>query len=175
MNGRKTSRFLSKKHFGGSRPGKSLMRPNVRVIEKPGHEPSLEVFLKKGPEVAKAQRVFELFPESFDDGNGAGLTDSAESLPYSEAGEKLPKSGVDVLAALVGYSDIGITDLMPSPGLCRLDVAQNRRRCSSPSCSRHNQSPSRKASSLSAGRYRAGLSPRGVVRESAFSFKLRSA
>ena len=79
------------------------MRPNVRVIEKPGYEPSLEVFLKKWPEVAKAQCVFELFPKSFDDGNGAGLTDSAEPLPYSEAGEKPPKSGVDVLASLVGY------------------------------------------------------------------------
>ena len=151
------------------------MGPIVSIKKKPGCEPSLEVFLKKWPEGTKAQCVFELFPKSFDDGNGAGLADGAEPVPDTESEEKPLKSGVNELASLVGYSDIGITDLMPSPGLCRLDVAQNRRRCSSPSCSRHNQSPSRKASSLSAGRYRAGLSPRGVVRESAFSFKLRSA
>jgi len=41
--------------------------------------------------------------------------------------------------------------------------------------SRHNQRPSRKANSLSSGRNRAGLTPSGVVRESAFSFKRMSA
>ena len=60
------------------------MGPKVREIEKPGFEPSLEVVLKKGPEGAKAQYAFELFPKSFDDGNGAGLTDGAESVPDSK-------------------------------------------------------------------------------------------
>jgi hypothetical protein len=41
--------------------------------------------------------------------------------------------------------------------------------------SRHNQSASRKANSLSSGRYRAGLTPSGAVRESAFSFNRMSA
>ena len=41
--------------------------------------------------------------------------------------------------------------------------------------SRHNQRFSRKASSLSSGRYRVGLTPSGTVCESAFSFRRRSA
>jgi integrase/recombinase XerD len=40
---------------------------------------------------------------------------------------------------------------------------------------RHNQRLSRKASSWSSGRYRPGLTPRGEVRESAFSFNFMSA
>ncbi len=40
---------------------------------------------------------------------------------------------------------------------------------------RHNQRPSRKANSLSSGRYRVGVTPNGSVCESAFSFKRISA
>lgn len=66
-----------------------------------------EVILKKRPERAKAQCVFELFPESFDDGNGAGLADGAESVPDTESEEKPLKSGVDKLAPLVRYKVSG--------------------------------------------------------------------
>jgi hypothetical protein len=71
MNGLKPSRSLSKKHFGGSGSGKALMGPIVGEIIEPGFEPSLEVVLKERREGAEAQRVFELSPKSFDDGNGA--------------------------------------------------------------------------------------------------------
>ena len=107
MDGRKASRFLSEKHFGGSGPGEALMRAECSCKEKPGFEPSFEVFLKKGPEGTKAQCVFELFPKSFDDGNGAGFSDGAEPMPDPESEEKLLKSGVDELFPLVRYKVSG--------------------------------------------------------------------
>ena len=102
MNGREIGRSLSEKHLGGSCPGKALVGPDVREKEEPSFEPSLEVLLKKRPEGAKAQCVFELFPESFNDGNGAGFSDGTEPLSDPEAKEKLSESGVDELASLVG-------------------------------------------------------------------------
>jgi hypothetical protein len=78
------------------------MGPNVRKVVEPGFESSLEVLLKKGPERAKAQHAFELFPESFDDGNGAGLADGAESMPDTEAEEELPESRVRKLRPTIG-------------------------------------------------------------------------
>ena len=74
-----------------------------------------------------------------------------------------------------GYADIGITADMPSPGLCRILFKYLGWRRSSHVLIRHNQRPSRKANSLSSGRYRVGLTPRGSVHESAFSFKRMSA
>jgi hypothetical protein len=72
-------------------------------VEEPDLEPSLKVLSKKGPKKAKAQRVFECFPKTFDDGNGAGLANGTETLLDSKAAKKPPKSGLGKLWALVGY------------------------------------------------------------------------
>jgi hypothetical protein len=64
---------------------------------------------------------------------------------------------------------------MPAPGLCRLYITSRLWRGSGCVLTRHNQRPSRKANSLSSGRYRVGLTPSGSVRESAFSFNCMSA
>ena len=83
-----------------------------------------------------------------------------------------PEIGLQSHAA---YADIGIIVSMPTPGLCRILFKDIGWRGSSRVFIRHNQRPSRKANRLSFGRYRVGLTPRGSVHESAFSFKRMSA
>jgi hypothetical protein len=64
---------------------------------------------------------------------------------------------------------------VPTPGLCRIVFQSIGWRGSGHVLNRHNQRPSRKANSLSCGRYRVGWTPSGAVRESAFSFNRMSA
>jgi len=65
-------------------------------------EPSLKGLLEKGLKGAKAQGVFEGFPKSFDEGDGADLTDGAETVWHTKAGKKLAEPGVGELGTLVG-------------------------------------------------------------------------
>ena len=73
----------------------------------------------------------------------------------------------------VPYADIGITNIMPTPGLCRAGRGQPLLAGHSGAAMRHNQRASRKASSLSSGRYRPGLEFVAVRRASAFSLSRR--
>jgi len=65
-------------------------------------EPSREVLLEKGLEEAKAQRVFESFPKTLDEGDGADLADGAETVSHTKAGKKLSEPRVGELGTLVG-------------------------------------------------------------------------
>lgn len=65
-------------------------------------EPSLEVLLEKGLKEAKAQGVFEGFPKSFDECNGADFSDGAEPVLHTKAGKKLSEPRVGELGTLVG-------------------------------------------------------------------------
>ena len=65
-------------------------------------EPSREVLLEKGLEEAKAQRVFEGFPKSFDEGDGTDVADGAETVSHTKAGKKLSEPRVGELGTLVG-------------------------------------------------------------------------
>ena len=79
----------------------------------------------------------------------------------------------------VCHADIGMTNIMPTPGLCRFNVAptppfgQNRTP-RQPNC-RHNQRPSRKASKGSGGLYRVGTRPLSLACARARSFSRMSA
>jgi len=64
---------------------------------------------------------------------------------------------------------------VPSRGLCRSFFKSIGWRGSGHVLNRHNQRPSKKANSLSSGMYRVGVTPRDLVRESAFSFSRMSA
>ena len=65
-------------------------------------EPSLEVLLEKGLKGAKAQVVFECFPKSFDECDGAGFADGAETVLDTKVNEKLSEPRVGELGTLVG-------------------------------------------------------------------------
>jgi len=67
------------------------------------------------------------------------------------------------------------TCIMPRAGLCRVGLSGPRPRRWRGCGARHNQSPSRKASSESRGRNRVDLTPKGAVRAKARSFIVRSA
>ncbi len=66
-------------------------------------------------------------------------------------------------------------NIMPRPRLCRMAGVGGRTTALWPCGVRHNQSASRKASSLSSGRYRPGFISGAVTRDRAFSFIRRSA
>ena len=78
------------------------MRSDVGVVEESEMEPSLEVLLEKGLKGAKAQVVFECFPKSFDECDGAGFADGAETVLDTKVNEKLSEPRVGELGTLVG-------------------------------------------------------------------------
>ena len=65
-------------------------------------ESSRQVLLEKGLKGAKAQGIFEGFPKSFDEGDGAGLADGAETVSHCKAGKKLLEPRVGELGTSVG-------------------------------------------------------------------------
>jgi hypothetical protein len=73
------------------------------------------------------------------------------------------------------YAEIRIGPLMPSGELCRVEFGIRVGWRGSGEIARHNQSASRKASSVSGGRYRPGVLLGGVVRASARSLICMSA
>ena len=75
----------------------------------------------------------------------------------------------------VAYAARGISDGMPTPGLCRHGERGSRSSDLRATCSRHNQRPSRKASRRSGGRYRSGTTPDGLAWASARSLSCISA
>jgi hypothetical protein len=79
-----------------------LVRSDVGVVEESETEPSLKVLLKEGLERAEAQCVFEGFPESLDEGDGADLADGTEAMPHVKSGQEARHAGVGELRTVVG-------------------------------------------------------------------------
>src|ERR1035438_1406052 len=83
------------------------------------------------------------------------------------------------LGIYVSTAARGSADVMPTPGLCRVGVAEQRRLRRIPdfrsAVCRHNHRLSRKASMGSGGLNRSGVSPDGVACASARSFSRMSA
>ena len=96
--------------FGRCRSSQTLVRSQVGVVVKPEMEPLLEIGLDQGFERAKFQRVFECSPESFDDRNGAVLTDGTEALPRAEPAKGFAKSLRRELLSLIGGEVLGRTE-----------------------------------------------------------------
>jgi hypothetical protein len=102
MGGRKAEVDL-----GGSGSLKSLMRPQIGVVEKDEMDPSFQLLAAERREESNSKEALRGSPESLDEGDGADFAEGSEAMANAEVAESLAEDVGRQLRALVGDEVFG--------------------------------------------------------------------